>query len=99
MKSNSDKRFWFQIKVKGILIKILINSRLNRDLIKFKFIKKYQLPITKCKLYTVLNFNGIIIDIIKSYTKLLSLRIGCRFKRYLFNLIQGGVDNITLRIL
>ena len=35
----------------------------------------------------VLNFNKIIIGIIKSYTKPLNLRIGCRFKKYSFNLI------------
>ena len=73
--------------MKGILIKILINSRLNKVLIKFKFIKKYKLFITKYKLYIILNFNKIIINIIKYYTKILNLRIEYKYKKYLFNLI------------
>ena len=48
--------------------------------------------------YMLINFNRIIIGIIKSYIKLLNLRIEQRYKRYLFNLVLGGVDNITLRI-
>ena len=45
----------------------------------------------------ITNFNGIIINTIKSYTKTLNLRIGRRYKRYLFNLILNKVDNIILR--
>ena len=44
----------------------------------------------------ILNFNRIIIGTIKSYTKVLNLKIGRRYKRYLFNLILSKVDNITL---
>ena len=50
-------------------------------------------------LYILINFDGIIIGIIKSYTKLLNLKIGWRYKKYLFDLVLGGVDNITLGIL
>ena len=85
------------MKIKGIPIKILINNRSNKDLIKPKFIRKYNLPIIKRKLYIVLNFNEIEIGTVKSYTKILNLRIGRRYKRYLFNLILNKVDDITLR--
>ena len=87
------------MKIKGILIKILFNSRLNRNLIKLKFIYKYKLAIKGCALYIFINFNNFIIGIINSYTKILNLRIGYRYKKISLNLILKGVDNIILEIL
>ena len=39
------------------------------------------------------------IGIINSYTKILNLRIGYRYKKISLNLILRGVDNIILKIL
>ena len=39
------------------------------------------------------------IDTINSYTKVLNLRIGYRYKKISLNLILKGVDNIILKIL
>ena len=36
------------------------------------------------------------IGTIKERTKILNLRIGQRYKKYIFNLVLRGVDNITL---
>ena len=75
--TNSNIRFHFQVKVNRILIRILINSRLSRDLIKPKFIEKYRIPIKKkSKLYRLYNFNNTLIRKVNSYTKLLNLKIG-----------------------
>ena len=46
-----------------------------------------------------MNFNNFVIGIINSYTKILNLRIGYRYKKISLNLILRGVDNIILRIL
>ena len=39
------------------------------------------------------------IGIINSYIKALNLRIEYRYKKISLNLVLGGVDNITLKIL
>ena len=87
------------MKIKGILVRILFNNRLNRNLIKLEFIYKYKLAIKGCVLYTLINFNNSIIGTINSYTKALNLRIGRRYKKIFLNLILGGVNNIILGIL
>ena len=87
------------MKIKGILVRILLNSRLNRNLIKLKFIYKYRLAIKGCVLYALINFNNFMIGIINSYTKVLNLRIGYRHEKISLDLILEGVDNITLGIL
>ena len=87
------------MKIKGIPIRILLNSRLNKNLIKLEFIYKYRLAIKRYTLYTFINFNNSIIDTINSYTKALNLKIGYRYKKISLDLILGGVDNITLKIL
>ena len=46
-----------------------------------------------------MNFNNLIIDIVNSYTKVLNLRIGYRYKKISLNLVLRRVDNITLGIL
>ena len=46
-----------------------------------------------------MNLNRLIIDTINNYIKALNLRIGRRYKKYLFNLVLEGVNNITLEIL
>ena len=50
-------------------------------------------------LYTLINFNNLVIGIVDSYTKVLNLRIGYKYKRISLNLILGGVNNIILKIL
>ena len=87
------------MKIKEISIRILLNSRLNKNLIKLKFIYKYGLAIKGCALYILTNFNNSIIDIIDSCTKALNLRIRYRYKKISLNLILEGVNNITLEIL
>ena len=87
------------MKIKRILVRILLNSKLNKNLIKLKFIYKYRLAIKGCALYIFINFNNFIIGIINSYTKILNLRIGYRYKKISLNLILEGVDNIILKIL
>ena len=46
-----------------------------------------------------MNFNRLIIGTINNYIKVLNLRIGYRYERYLFNLVLKGIDNIILGIL
>ena len=46
-----------------------------------------------------MNFNNSIIGIINSYTKVLNLRIGYRYKKISLNLILKKINNITLEIL
>ena len=87
------------MKIKGILVRILLNSKLNRNLIKLEFIYKYRLTIKRCALYIFINFNNSIIGIINSYIKILNLRIGYRYKKVSLDLILGGVNNIILKIL
>ena len=87
------------MKIEGILVRILFNNRLNRNLIKLEFIYKYRLAIKRCALYALMNFNNFVIDIVDSYTKVLNLRIGCRYKKISLDLVLGGVDNIILGIL
>ena len=87
------------MKIKGILVRILFNSRLNKNLIKLEFIYKYKLAIKGYALYIFINFNNSIIGTINSYTKILNLRIGYRYKKIFLNLILGGVNNIILKIL
>ena len=87
------------MKIKRILIRILLNSKLNRNLIKLEFIYKYKLAIKGCALYILINFNNSIIGTINSYTKVLNLRIGYRYKKISLNLVLGGVNNIILEIL
>ena len=87
------------MKIKGILVRILFNNRLNKNLIKLKFIYKYRLAIKRYALYIFINFNNFIIGIVNSYTKVLNLRIRYRHKKISLDLILGGVDNITLKIL
>ena len=87
------------MKIKGILIRILLNSRLNKNLIKLKFIYKYKLAIKRCALYIFMNFNNSIIGIVNSCTKALNLRIRYKYKKISLNLILRGVDNIILGIL
>ena len=87
------------MKIKRILVKILFNNKLNRNLIKLEFIYKYRLAIKRYALYILINFNNFIISIINNYTKALNLRIGCRYKKIFLNLILGGVNNIILKIL
>ena len=87
------------MKIEGIPIRILLNNKLNRNLIKLEFIYKYRLAIKRCALYILINFNNFIIGIINSYTKVLNLRIGYRYKKISLNLILKGVDNIILKIL
>ena len=87
------------MKIKGILVRILLNNRLSRNLIKLEFIYKYRLAIKRCALYIFINFNNSIIGTIDSCTKALNLRIGCRYKKISLNLVLGGVDNIILGIL
>ena len=87
------------MKIKGILVKILLNNKLNKNLIKLEFIYKYRLAIKGCVLYILINFNNSIIGIIDSYTKALNLRIGYKYKKISLNLVLKGVDNIILKIL
>ena len=87
------------MKIKRILIRILFNNKLNRNLIKLEFIYKYRLVIKRYALYILINFNNSIIGIINSYTKVLNLRIGYRYKKISLNLILKGVNNIILEIL
>ena len=87
------------MKIKGILVRILFNNKLSKNLIKLKFIYKYRLAIKRRALYILTNFNNSIIGIVDSYTKVLNLRIGYRHKKIFLNLILGGVDNIILEIL
>ena len=87
------------MKIKGILVRILFNNKLNRNLIKLEFIYKYRLAIKGCALYILMNFDNSIIGIINSCTKALNLRIGYRYKKIFLNLVLGGVDNIILEIL
>ena len=87
------------MKIKRIPIRILLNNRLNKNLIKLEFIYKYKLTIKKYTLYILINFNNSIISIINSYTKALNLRIEYRYKKISLNLVLKEVDNITLRIL
>ena len=95
-KSNGDKRFRFWAKIEGILVRILINSGSSRDLIKPEFVRKHNLPTINREPYAISNFDGTIIGTIKNCTKALNLRIGRRYKRHLFDLVLGGVDDITL---
>ena len=46
-----------------------------------------------------MNFDNSIIGTINSCTKALNLRIGYRYKKISLDLILGGVNNITLKIL
>ena len=87
------------MKIEGIPIRILLNNKLNRNLIKLEFIYKYRLAIKGCVLYALMNFDNSIIGIVDSYTKILNLRIGYRYKKISLNLILRGVNNITLGIL
>ena len=87
------------MKIKGISIRILLNNKLNRNLIKLEFIYKYRLAIKGCALYALINFNNFIIGTINSCTKVLNLRIGYRYKKIFLNLILKGVNNIILGIL
>ena len=87
------------MKIERILVRILLNSKLNRNLIKLKFIYKYRLAIKGCVLYILINFNNFIIGTINSCTKVLNLRIGYRYKKIFLDLILKGVDNIILEIL
>ena len=87
------------MKIKRILVKILLNSRLSRNLIKLEFIYKYRLAIKRYALYALTNFNNFMIGTIDSYTKVLNLRIGYRYKKISLNLILREVDNIILKIL
>ena len=57
-------------------MRVIINSGLSRDLIKLSFIRKYSLPIRKYEPYVLINFDGLIIGTVNSYTKILNLRIG-----------------------
>ena len=87
------------MKIKGILVRILLNNKLNRNLIKLKFIYKYKLVIKGCILYILTNFDNSIIGIINSCIKVLNLRIEYRHKKISLDLILEGVDNIILEIL
>ena len=87
------------MKIEGILVRILLNSRLNKNLIKLEFIYKYRLAIKRYALYILINFNNFIIGTINNYTKALNLRIGYRYKKISLDLILGGVNNIILEIL
>ena len=87
------------MKIKGILVRILFNNKLNKNLIKLEFIYKYRLAIKGCALYILINFNNFVIGTINSCIKALNLRIGYRYKRISLNLILRGVDNIILKIL
>ena len=87
------------MKIKGILVRILFNSKLNRNLIKLKFIYKYRLAIKRCALYILINFNNSIIGTINSCIKALNLRIEYKYKKIFLDLILEGVDNIILKIL
>ena len=87
------------MKTKGILVRILLNNKLSKNLIKLEFIYKYRLAIKKYILYILINFNNSIIGTINNYTKALNLKIGYRYKKISLDLILGGVDNIILKIL
>ena len=87
------------MKIEGILVRILLNNRLSRNLIKPEFIYKYRLVIKRCTLYILTNFNNSIIGTINSYIKALNLKIGYRYEKISLDLILRGVDNITLKIL
>ena len=87
------------MKIKGILVRILLNNKLNKNLIKLEFIYKYRLAIKGCILYILINFNNSIIGTIDSYTKVLNLRIGYKYKKIFLDLILKEVDNIILEIL
>ena len=87
------------MKIKGILIRILLNNKLSRNLIKLEFIYKYRLAIKEYALYILINFNNSIIDIINSCIKVLNLRIGYRYKKISLDLVLRGVNNIILGIL
>ena len=87
------------MKIKRILVRILFNSKLNKNLIKLEFIYKYRLAIKGYILYILINFNNFIIGIINSYTKALNLRIGYRYKKISLDLILKEVNNIILEIL
>ena len=77
----------------------MLNNKLNRNLIKLEFIYKYRLAIKGCILYTLINFDNFIIGTIDSYTKVLNLKIGYKYKKISLNLVLRGVDNIILEIL
>ena len=87
------------MKIKEILVRILLNSRLSKNLIKLEFIYKYKLAIKRCALYIFINFNNSIIGTINSCTKALNLRIGYKYKKISLNLVLEGVNNIILEIL
>ena len=87
------------MKIKGILVRILLNSKLSRNLIKLKFIYKYRLAIKGCALYALINFDNFMIGIVDSCTKVLNLKIGYRYEKIFLDLILRGVNNIILGIL
>ena len=77
----------------------MLNNKLSKNLIKLEFIYKYRLAIKGYALYILINFDNSIIGIVDSYTKVLNLRIGYRYKKISLNLVLGGVNNIILKIL
>ena len=87
------------MKIKGIPVRILLDSRLSRNLIKLEFIHKYRLAIKRCALYILTNFDNFVIGTVNSYIKALNLRIRCRYEKISLDLVLGGVNNIILGIL
>ena len=76
----------------------MIDSGSSRDLMKPGVAKRLGLPTTKCEPYTLTNYDGSKIGTVDSRTKVVNLRIGRRHEKYAFDLVPGGVDDITLGI-
>ena len=59
---------------------------------------RHRLPTKQRTPYALTNFDGTMIGTVKSCTKPLNLRIGRRHEKHSFDLVPGGVDDITLGI-
>ena len=96
--TGTDARFRFWAKIDGIPVRVIIDSGSSRDLIKPSFVRKHGLPTRKCEPYALTNFDGSTIGTVDSCTKMLNLRIGRRHEKHAFDLVPGGVDDVTLGI-